>query len=151
MHKFCNTIFAILKVEHIFGHQTWDLEGGANWPPPPSVSWFSSTPAGIGLILKIYPLVLCAFKYNFSLKLFILLFTILNCIRLETIIFLRLFAILPYLSTLFQRPPPYVFGFKWSFYTYCLIFQAFFVNALLYLRQTISIFPIIGFQHFKAF
>ena len=26
----------------IFGHQTWDLEGGSNWPPP-SVSWFSST------------------------------------------------------------------------------------------------------------
>ena len=28
----------------IFGHTTWDLEGG----PPPSISWFSSTPAGIG-------------------------------------------------------------------------------------------------------
>jgi len=35
----------------IFGHQTWDLEGGgSNCPPPPSISWFSSTPAGIGLI-----------------------------------------------------------------------------------------------------
>ena len=33
----------------IFGNQTWDLEGGgANWPPP-SISWFSSTPAEIGL------------------------------------------------------------------------------------------------------
>ena len=33
----------------IFGHQTWDLEGGgSNWPPP-SISLFSSTPAGIGL------------------------------------------------------------------------------------------------------
>ena len=34
----------------IFGHKTWDLEGGAN--PPPSISWFSSTPAEIGLILE---------------------------------------------------------------------------------------------------
>ena len=33
----------------IFEHQTWDLEGGQLDPPPPSVSWFSSTPAGIGL------------------------------------------------------------------------------------------------------
>ena len=32
----------------IFGHQTWDLEGGSNCPPP-SISWFLSTPAGIGL------------------------------------------------------------------------------------------------------
>jgi len=29
----------------IFGHQTWDLDP----PPPPSVYWFLSTPAGIGL------------------------------------------------------------------------------------------------------
>jgi len=29
----------------IFGHQIWDLEGGG-----PSISWFSSTPAEIGLI-----------------------------------------------------------------------------------------------------
>ena len=36
----------------IFGHQTWDLEGGVN--PPPSVSWFSSTLAGIGLSLNEY-------------------------------------------------------------------------------------------------
>jgi len=27
----------------IFGHKTWDLEGGG------SISWFSGTPAGIGL------------------------------------------------------------------------------------------------------
>ena len=34
----------------IFGHQTWDLEGeGLNLTPLPSVSWFSSTSAGIGL------------------------------------------------------------------------------------------------------
>ena len=34
----------------IFGHQTWDLEGGGGQiDPPPSISWFSSTPAGIGL------------------------------------------------------------------------------------------------------
>ena len=33
----------------IFGHQTWDLEGGGQFDPPPSVYWFSSTPAGIGL------------------------------------------------------------------------------------------------------
>ena len=34
----------------IFGHQTWDLEGGGGkLIPPPRVSWFSSTPAGIGL------------------------------------------------------------------------------------------------------
>ena len=32
----------------IFGHKTWDLEGGAQIDPP-SISWFSSTPAGIGL------------------------------------------------------------------------------------------------------
>ena len=32
----------------IFGHKTWDLEGGVKLTPP-SVSWFSSTPAGIGL------------------------------------------------------------------------------------------------------
>ena len=30
----------------IFGHKTWGLEG---IDPPPSTSWFSSTPAGIGL------------------------------------------------------------------------------------------------------
>ena len=35
----------------IFEHQTWDLEGGSNWPLP-SISWFSSTPAEIGLKLK---------------------------------------------------------------------------------------------------
>ena len=34
----------------IFGHQTWDLKGvGGQIDPPSSVSWFSSTPAGIGL------------------------------------------------------------------------------------------------------
>ena len=33
----------------IFGHQTWDLEGGGGKLTPPSVSWFSSTPAGIEL------------------------------------------------------------------------------------------------------
>ena len=33
----------------IFGHQTWDLEGGGQFDPPPSISWFSSTPAEIGL------------------------------------------------------------------------------------------------------
>ena len=32
-----------------FGHKTWDLEGVGQIDPP-SVSWFSSTPAGIGLI-----------------------------------------------------------------------------------------------------
>ena len=32
----------------IFGHKTWDLEGWVKLTPP-SVSWFSSTPAGIGL------------------------------------------------------------------------------------------------------
>jgi len=32
----------------IFGHQTWDLEGG-QIDPPLSISWFSSTPAEIGL------------------------------------------------------------------------------------------------------
>ena len=36
----------------IFGHKTWDLERGSNWPPP-SISWFSSTPAGIGLKLAL--------------------------------------------------------------------------------------------------
>ena len=33
----------------IFGHQTWDLEGGGQIDPPPTISWFSSTPAEIGL------------------------------------------------------------------------------------------------------
>ena len=33
----------------IFGHKTWDLEGGGQIDLPPSISWFSSTPAGIGL------------------------------------------------------------------------------------------------------
>ena len=33
----------------IFGHKTWDLEGGGVQIEPPSISWFSSTPAGIGL------------------------------------------------------------------------------------------------------
>ena len=33
----------------IFGHQTWDLEGGGQIDPPPSISWFSSAPAEIGL------------------------------------------------------------------------------------------------------
>ena len=38
----------------IFGHQTWDLEGGGvKLTPPTSVSWFSSTPAGIGLNLDL--------------------------------------------------------------------------------------------------
>ena len=32
-----------------FGLHTWDLEGGGKIDPPPSVSWFSSTSAGIGL------------------------------------------------------------------------------------------------------
>ena len=32
----------------IYGHQTWDLEGG-QIDTPPSISWFSSTPAEIGL------------------------------------------------------------------------------------------------------
>jgi len=57
-HIFLQTFFKlafflqILKVEHlsflICGHQTWDLEGGGVIDSP-SVSWFSSTPAGIGL------------------------------------------------------------------------------------------------------
>ena len=33
----------------IFRRQTWDLEGG-QIDPPPSVSWFSSTSARIGLM-----------------------------------------------------------------------------------------------------
>ena len=32
----------------IFEHKTLDLEGGGNKLTPPSISWFSSTPAGIG-------------------------------------------------------------------------------------------------------
>ena len=32
----------------MFGQQTWDL-GGGQIAPPPIVSWFSNTPAGIGL------------------------------------------------------------------------------------------------------
>ena len=37
----------------IFGHQTWDLEGGGQIDTPPSISWFSSTPAEVGLILSL--------------------------------------------------------------------------------------------------
>ena len=38
----------------IFGHQTWDLEGGGvKLNPPRSISWFSSTPAEIGLIMDL--------------------------------------------------------------------------------------------------
>ena len=63
MHKFCKEIFANYffadsksRAEElsndvsfvIFGHQTWDLEGGGV-NSSPSVSWFSSTPGGIGL------------------------------------------------------------------------------------------------------
>ena len=33
----------------IFGHQTWDLEGGGQMTPPCTISWFSSIPAEIGL------------------------------------------------------------------------------------------------------
>ena len=33
----------------IFGHQTWDLEGGGGQIDPTSISWFSSTPAEKGL------------------------------------------------------------------------------------------------------
>ena len=33
----------------IFGHQPWDLEGEGQIGPPPTVSWFSSTPVGIWL------------------------------------------------------------------------------------------------------
>ena len=32
-----------------FGHPTWDLEGGGQIDLPPSISWFLSTPAKIGL------------------------------------------------------------------------------------------------------
>ena len=34
----------------IFGHKAWDLEGGRVKLTPPGISWFSSTPAGIGSI-----------------------------------------------------------------------------------------------------
>ena len=34
----------------IFGHKTWDLEGVVKLTPP-SISWFSSTPAEIGLMM----------------------------------------------------------------------------------------------------
>ena len=33
----------------IFEHKKWDLEGGGQIDPPSSTSWFSSTPAEIGL------------------------------------------------------------------------------------------------------
>ena len=57
-----NSIFAFLQIQKsraqelsndvsfvIFGHQTWDLEGGGQIDHPPSISWFSSTPAEIGI------------------------------------------------------------------------------------------------------
>ena len=37
----------------IFVHQTWDLEGGGQIDPPPSLSWVSSTPEGIGLKISL--------------------------------------------------------------------------------------------------
>ena len=37
----------------IFGHKTWDFEEAVKLTPPPSISWFSSTPAGIGLKMLI--------------------------------------------------------------------------------------------------
>ena len=37
----------------IFGHQTRNLEGRGGQIDPPSISWFSSTPAEIGLIKKL--------------------------------------------------------------------------------------------------
>ena len=42
--EFSNDVLFVL-----FGHQTWNLEGGEVKLTPPSISWFSSTPAGIGL------------------------------------------------------------------------------------------------------
>ena len=39
-----------------FGHQTWDLEGGGQFDAPPSISWFSSTPAEILLPENAYDL-----------------------------------------------------------------------------------------------
>jgi len=38
----------------IFEHQTWDLEGGGVKLTPPSISWCSSTPAEIGLKIKLF-------------------------------------------------------------------------------------------------
>ena len=39
----------------IFGHQTWNLEGGGvKFTPPHSISWFSSTPAEIGLKILMF-------------------------------------------------------------------------------------------------
>jgi len=38
----------------IFGYQTWDLEGGSQIDPPACISWFSGTPAEIGLNHKSY-------------------------------------------------------------------------------------------------
>ena len=49
----------------IFGHKTWDLEGGGS---PPSISWFSSTPAEIGL--KKYFCVLDVVTIQISTKIF---------------------------------------------------------------------------------
>ena len=38
----------------LFGHKTWDLEGGGGQIDPPSISWFLSAPAGIGLNYNIW-------------------------------------------------------------------------------------------------
>ena len=55
----------------IFGHKTWDLDMGDQIDPPlPSVSWFSSTPAGIGLTNKITFLPQTNFEIHFSLQLY---------------------------------------------------------------------------------
>ena len=66
----------------IFGHQTLDLKGGGQIAPPPRISWFSSTPAGIGLnksnelslkrcymmIIKLFYALLCLLLPSYSGK-----------------------------------------------------------------------------------
>ena len=54
----------------IFGHQTWDLEGGDQIDLPPSISWFSSTPAEIGLKQKIHDALCAKRKKNMRISLF---------------------------------------------------------------------------------
>ena len=51
----------------IFGHQTWDLEVGVKLTPPPSISWFSSTPAEIGLKISLQGISITGYQRGIKL------------------------------------------------------------------------------------
>ena len=64
---------SFVKIEY----QTWDLGGGGELTLPPSVSWFSSTPAGKGLSLKykgLHHQIAKIWRLKFCGKIFVRLF-----------------------------------------------------------------------------